>query len=217
MTRSRLLPTVLLATGLAGCFGDAWMTATPWAVSTEFDPSCGAACDQPWGGGRLLRLTHAQWENTTTDLLQLSTPSQLSAGFTGDTTGGLFDTHSGGLKIGQTLWGDYQNAAEQLAVRLTLSSTALAPLLPASLPASGEARTRAFIANVGSLTHRRPLSAQELEEYLVLFARGLDLTALTDPFLAGARIVLQAMLQSPHFLYRVEESAPGTDGRIRLS
>src|SRR5690242_2186792 len=45
------------------------------------------------------RLTHAQWENTTRDLLRLDTPSGLSASFTSDPLGGVFDNDESVLDV----------------------------------------------------------------------------------------------------------------------
>ncbi len=64
---------------------------------------------------------------------------------------------------------------------------------------------RAFIEDFGLRAFRRPVEADELDRYLSVY----DL-AEADGFDLAARTVLQAMLSSPSFLYRVERS--GGDG-----
>ena len=65
---------------------------------------------------------------------------------------------------------------------------------------SGEACLHAFIDRFGRRAFRRPLTATERDTY-----RALDRDALTDgDFDTAVRMVIRAMLASPHFLYRAE-------------
>ncbi len=74
-----------------------------------------------------------------------------------------------------------------------------------------------FLAHFGQRAFRRPLEAEELARYTALFVEGSDLLDITDKFIAGVEVTLSAMLQSPHFLYRVERSTDvGPDGLIAL-
>jgi len=73
-----------------------------------------------------------------------------------------------------------------------------------------------FIRGLGRLLYRRPLIVAEVANLTPLFdLAGTDAAG----FQAGARLVLQAMLQSPHFLYRLERldsvdsKAAGASGR----
>src|SRR5262249_34082282 len=52
--------------------------------------------------------------------------------------------------------------------------------------------------------------------YRALFAAGIKLADGPDDFAKGARLVLQAALQSPNFVYRVERSQQVVAGRIPL-
>src|SRR5262249_3378808 len=54
-----------------------------------------------------------------------------------------------------------------------------------------------FVREFGLKAFRRPLGADEIQRYTKLFAGARD-------FLAGAQLVVEAMLQSPNFLFRVE-------------
>ncbi len=73
---------------------------------------------------------------------------------------------------------------------------------------------RTFVARFGRLAWRRALSAAEVDA-LVALATGIG-TSLRDPW-AGAGYAISALLQSPHFLFRVEIGVPDetTPGRYR--
>ena len=74
----------------------------------------------------------------------------------------------------------------------------------------------AWIAVFGQRVFRRPLRDGEVERYRALFDQGTTLLGSGDDVLDGVQLVVTAMLQSPHFLYRIESShGPGT--RIPLS
>jgi len=161
------------------------------------------------------RLSHRQWENATQQILQLPAPSGLSAAFLDDATTGVFDNNGAELSVGGVLWGDYQRAAEALATQVTDDPAALARIVPDDLPTDSE-RARAFIRHIGLRAHRRPLTTEQEDAYLVLFTTGPTHEPDLEPFVAGVRVVLMAMLQSPHFLYRVELSDELSGGRIPL-
>ncbi|WP_437821788.1 DUF1592 domain-containing protein [Sorangium sp. So ce1078] len=164
------------------------------------------------------RLSHAQWENTVRDLLRLDDRPGLSASFTTDPLGGVFDNNEAALLVTPGLWSDYQLAAEELAAMVTADEDKLDRIVPADLPAEPEARAQAFIERFGERAFRRPLTAEERGQYLALFHRGKELFDGEDPFVAGVRAALGALLQSPHFVYRVELGAgPAKGGLIPLS
>ncbi|WP_438037014.1 DUF1592 domain-containing protein [Sorangium sp. So ce204] len=160
------------------------------------------------------RLTHAQWENTVRDLLRLDDRSGLSASFTSDPLGGVFDNNEAALLVTPGLWGDYQRAAEELAAMVTADPGKLGRIAPADLPEAPEARAQAFVERFGERAFRRPLTDEERDAHVALFHRGEELFEGEDPFTAGARAALEAFLQSPHFLYRVEVGAGPAEGGL---
>lgn len=164
------------------------------------------------------RLTHAQWENTTRDLLKLDAVPGLSASFTSDPLGGIFDNDESVLQVTSPLWADYQRAAEELASMMIADPQKLAKIVPADMGQSLDARARQFITEFGKRTYRRPLTSQEIDTHAALFASGATVLG-GDPFLSGVQLVLEAFLQSPHFVYRVEQGAgkAGNDGLIPLA
>jgi len=80
---------------------------------------------------------------------------------------------------------------------------------------AGDAERDAWLTDIGRRAFRRPLTASELDAYRTIFDLGPELVASGDAFADGVRVVLEALLQSPHFLYRVEQSTE-TDGGDRI-
>jgi Protein of unknown function (DUF1592)/Protein of unknown function (DUF1588)/Protein of unknown function (DUF1595)/Protein of unknown function (DUF1585)/Protein of unknown function (DUF1587) len=158
---------------------------------------------------RFARLGHRQWENSVRDLLRLPSAPGLSAKFSTDATG-TFANNGEALSVSDTLRIDYQTAAETLAQRVAQDPAALARIVPAGAPAGGPERALAFIRDFGRRAYRRPLDDQETMTFSALFEQGSALVPGVDGFAAGAQLVLEAMLQSPNFLYRTElVSGPG--------
>lgn len=160
---------------------------------------------------RLPRLSHAQWENTVRDLLRLDAAPGLSATFSLDPDDKTFDTFTA-RTVSANLWNDYQRAAETLAERVTGDPAALQRILPAAAPE--DAAT--FVAELGLRAFRRPLSPKELAAYVGLFEEGVARAEGEASFARGAELVITALLQSPHFLYRIERSTEADGDRIWL-
>ena len=55
----------------------------------------------------------------------------------------------------------------------------------------------AFVREFGKKAFRRPLDNEEVHRYVALFAKEPD-------FLKGAQLVVEALLQSPNFLFRLD-------------
>jgi len=159
---------------------------------------------------RLARLSRQQWSNTIRDLLQLTDISEIDQGVSGDALIG-FDDQADALYVTEQLRQQLADASEKLADVVTADSAALARLVPAGAPADTAGKARAFITSFGLRAFRRPLTEAEITTHLGLFNQGGTLYPGVDPFKSGASLVLQAMLQSPHFLYRTElvAAAPG--------
>jgi hypothetical protein len=196
--------------GVIGTQGEA-----PEIPGLPGEPHCGrsvcGATGELAAGTAFPRLTHQQWENSVRDLLRLQSAPNLSAGFEPDTRISFFDNNSRALRISGDLWADYQSAAETLAAEATADPTALARLLPSELSGDASAQARAVVRELGRRAYRRPLSPEEIESHVALFEAGAAHFAEMDPFDAGVRVLTEALLQSPHFLYRVEVGR-GRDG-----
>lgn len=209
----------VVAVLLSACSG----VGDPPSPTTEVSPDAGADSDtsSPDGGApvgtdnysptlrgdpiraRLVRLTHAQWENSVRELLQLDSVSGLSQGFEGDPPRGTFDNDERSLEVTSTLWGDYQRAAETLA-----EAAAADAARRASIMAGAESEEQ-FIREFGLKVHRRPLSDEQEQAYLELFRSAPTFFPELNAQTAGFRLVVEAMLQSPHFIYRSEMGKVG--------
>lgn len=166
---------------------------------------------------RLARLSHQQWINTVRDLLKLSDISDIASGVSGDALIG-FDDEGDALFVTEQLRLQLADAAEKLADKVTGDATLLAALVPKDAPADAAGRAKAFVTGFGQRAFRRPLTDAEVTTHVGLFNQAPTLYPGVDAFKAGASLVIQAMLQSPHFLYRTElgTAAPGAT-KVALS
>lgn len=207
------LVVALLLPALPACEGD--LLGGPARPSGFQEPECrGDSCvELPSPASRFPRLSHDQYDNTVRDLLRLDASADLTSTFIGDATSSTFDNNGNELYVGEALWGDYQRGAETLAEQVTTDATALARIVPDG--ASGDAR--AFVEGFGMRAHRRPLTATEIDTYVAIFSRAADAYPEMDAFAGGVRMVLEVMLQSPHFLYRVELSSEPNGSSIPLT
>ncbi|MFO7565301.1 MAG: DUF1592 domain-containing protein [Enhygromyxa sp.] len=224
-------PALLLACALPACYvGADWASDGEAGEGAE---TAGEGDEAGEGDGdgdgdsaalettRFPRLSHLQWENTVRDLFYLGDHTGYSGLFIGDPTGGgKFDNDTAKLDVTSVLWGDYQRAAEQVADLVVHDPNLLAAIVPADLPQDANdpsVQARAWIEWFGARAYRRPLSSAELEVHWALFEQGVDLYEDLGSFPAGVHLSIQAFLQSPYFLYRVERSEePGEDGLIHL-
>jgi hypothetical protein len=152
---------------------------------------------------RFVRLTHSQWEASTRDLLKLDALPGLSTGFAGDPPEGMFSNNERRLYVTSTLREDYQRAAETLATQIAGNAQAITRVT------GGTTDAATFVRTFGRRIFRRPLTTAEEQKYQAVFTSGATLVASGDAFADGVRMVIEAMLQSPNFVYRSEL---GTDG-----
>jgi hypothetical protein len=205
----------VLLWGCNGAIGDA-----NDGTQTTAEPVCGrsvcGATGELAAATAFPRLTHTQWENTVRDLLRLDAQPDLSSSFEPDTRISFFDNNVRALRVSSDLWSDYQAAAETLAEAVTGDVAALSRLLPSNLPTNTAERARTVVTDLGRRAFRRPLSDEELSAHLALFEGGAAHFPEMDPFDAGIRALLEALLQSPHFLYRVELGQGRTGDSVEL-
>ena len=173
------------------------------------------ACTQgsPVATTRLVRLTHRQYDNAIRDLTGLDLhPAQEF----------LADPHQAGfdrgldLQVGAVLEKAYRDAAEDIAAQVVNSPAAYAKVVGCQ-PSAGKTCAQSYIAAFGRRVLRRPLTDVEKASYLTLFDQGAALLETGDDFQRGVQITLEALLQSPKFLYRVELSDTKSQGLVALS
>ena len=137
-----------------------------------------------------------------------------STAFQKDSTFQGFNNSAVGLQVADRLGRDYRRSAEDLSAQV--AAGALSKVSPCAAPT--DACAKQFIETFGKRVFRRPLTDAEKATYFTLFKVANTLLDGTDPLAKGVQLTIQAMLQSPNFLYRVElaEQAP-VDGNVPLN
>lgn len=152
---------------------------------------------------RAVPLTNEQWTNTVQEILNLESPPTQASSFIKPSGGfTLFPNNERVLEVTNSLRESYTLAAEELAVDLLASPGAID-----RIGAGNDADT--FISTFGLRAFRRPLDDAERSRYRELYDIGAALSGDGTEFEKGASIVVEAMLQSPHFIYRSELSPNG--------
>jgi len=161
------------------------------------------------------RLTHSQYNHTVRDLLGDETAP--ADQFPEEDFVNGFRNQSSAQDIPPLLAEAYNAAAERLARNAFLGGDDANHLLPRKPRSPGDAECAAdFVRSFGLRTFRRPLTSAEQQRYSALLLK--EATRSGD-FLRGAQIVIEAMLQSPKFLFRLEQGGDrrGYEMASRLS
>jgi len=145
----------------------------------------------------LRRLTQSQYNNTVRDLLK-DTSSPASQFPPEDFVNGFKNQYQA-LSVSPLLTEAYSRAAERLAANAFRrgDSRGLIPCKPAS-ESDAVCRTK-FIRTFGRRAFRRPLELEEIAWHQTIF-KG------EKTFLGGAQAVIETMLQSPSFIFWLEET-----------
>ncbi len=172
----------------------------PKPVPTCATPDVGAA--------PLRRLTRDEYANAVRDLFGLTTRPGVD-GLTADETIGSFRSNTVGA-ASDLITQQYQELSEKI-VKANLSK--LEPAYPCDRATMGDDVCGGqFIDRFGQRAYRRALAVDEKAKYKTLFSG----YAKTGGYGEGLRLVVQTMLQSPHFLYHVElgDGAAGVLGPL---
>jgi hypothetical protein len=146
------------------------------------------------------RLTRFEYNNTVRDLIGDTTnpadvlpPEEEVAGF---------NNQAAALTTSDLLIEQYQKVAEDVAARAVQNIGSLIPDCDPGVDGADTCATR-FIDDFAMRAFRRPVTLSESTRYKSLFD-----SAIADPDLGrfedGLQMVIEAVLQSPSFLYRVE-------------
>lgn len=195
----------LVLASLAGaCVGEIGSTDDE-KEETENNPSGLCVVDAP-----LRRMTRFEYNNTVRDLLgDITEPANV---LPPEEEVQGFDNQAAALTVSDLLAEQYMKVAEGVSERATAD---LSKLLPGCNPATDgdEACGAELISSLGRRAFRRPLTEAETEKFQTLFD-----TAMADAdlgtFEIAAQLVIQAMLQSPHFLYRPEFGSTPKGGDV---
>ena len=150
------------------------------------------------------RLTHSQYNNTVRDLLgDYSKPSER---FPAEDYVDGFKNQLRHQSMPPLLVESYSAAAERMAANAFRAGD-VNGLIPCQPRSAGDTACRdQFVKSFGLRAFRRPLRDREFERYAAAFTQQ---ARATGKFLEGARVVVEAMLQSPKFLFHTEAGADG--------
>ncbi len=162
---------------------------------------------------RIWRLTRRQYDRSVTSLVgDESNPAEGFVPEPGSEQGFQNDAYS--LRVRQLEAGQFQAAAKALAANVVQNR--LEDILPCDeAQLTTDTCQQSFVEEFGARAFRRPLSVEEKERYLSLFQLG---TQKGDAKL-GLTVSIEAMLQSPYFLYRFElgDFDPANPGEVVLT
>jgi hypothetical protein len=177
------------------------------------DDSTGADASDGIPGALVLpRLTAQQYRNSLTALLGPGLPP---TPVEPDTNPYLFySIGATSTTLSELGTGQYEEAADKVTHFVFDDPTRRSTLLGCEPATPGDGCVSQFIASFGRRAYRRPLTVEE-------HARWMQITVdLAQPDAwEGVRMAVSGILQSPHFLYRVEIGLPDPEnpGRLRYT
>ncbi len=184
-------------------------------------PSSGAAGAAPFSSGvtcdgttdapvvPLRRLTRQEYASSVRDLLGMTTPVSTDD-IPADENAGPFASNSV-TALTDLGTQQYLDSAETLSTAAVATPAALAALVGCDRTVAGATDATCasqFIDRFGARAFRRPVAVDEKARYVALYTNAGNLSD-------GIRLVVEAFLQSPTFLYHVEDdSTPQVAGAL---
>lgn len=209
-----------IAPALYGCQADVACGEGPCGGGQTTVPpvasgGSGPTTSVPANAARLWRLTRRQYDHTVRDVLgDQSAPAQ---SFTLDVGGHGFANSAlqNGVKGQDAV--QFQEAARRLARETVADVARLTALLSCTLAEleADDACAGRFVDAFGAAAYRRPLSADESARYFGFF----QAVRSDSGAVLAVQLVIETMLQSPHFLFRSElgDEAAAPTGTRRLT
>lgn len=196
-----------LVAALAACTGDIG-SGLPDGVSPDPDLEIACTASTP-GASPMRRLTRWEYNNTVLDLLGDATRPADKLDPEASNFG--FDNNVDGAVLNVSVVENYETIATAIAARAVVD---LPRLLDCDVATTGEeACARSFIATFGKKAFRRPLTTEESQGYEAFLATHLSEFGLSET----VGMIVSAMLQSPHFLYRIETLGPDQASAERVA
>jgi len=180
------------ATGGGAGSGVTTTTGTGGAGATA--AACNAAAPDP-GDAPLTRLTQAQLQSSLQDLFGNVDLTSVFPATQGAYQFGLAQADVDGVALDQ-----YQRSAALVAAAVVGNAATLNGIAPCATGADPRGCAKAFLQGFGTRIYRAPIADADLDRHLTLYDAG----AATGGYAHGMELLLQGMLQSPKFLYRVE-------------
>jgi mono/diheme cytochrome c family protein len=174
-----------------------------WVDYLATQPAATAVVNAKLGPSKpvLRRLTHSQYNSTVRDLA--GEESRPADAFPKEDFVNGFTNQAEGQSLSPVLTAAYGAAAERIARNAFRGGDARG--LVACKPSI--ACRDQFIRRFGGRAFRRPLHGDEIARYTKLHASEKE-------FYAGAQLVVEAMLQSPQFLFHLEPEPYATASRL---
>jgi hypothetical protein len=163
-------------------------------------PPVPACAQQGLPPARLWRLTHTQWKNTLADAFGFT--SQVAGTFPADARLDGFANSADRLAVSSLLTDYYYRAAEELSAEVLRRSGDFLGC-PVDQLGAGKCLDD-FIRTFAGKAWRRPTSDEDVTKLHQVYATA---AGATDPA-TGLRMVVEAVVLSPHFLFRTELGAP---------
>jgi hypothetical protein len=188
------------ASGAGNATGASGSTSTPPDITRA---NCTAANGVLNAGlTKVRRLTRDQFNNTVRDLL-LTTTGTPGDALAPDERMGPFASNAV-APITELLVQQHEEVAAKLAFD---AKARMAQLSPCDLAAdTGTTCATRFVTEFGLRAFRRPLQSAEVTDYVALYGVGKATGGAPN----GFRLVVEALLQSPFFLYHHDVGAMGT-------
>jgi hypothetical protein len=180
--------------------------------------SCGKSEVANDGGPpNLRRLTETQYRNVIADIFG---PNIVIGGHFDPLlrTNGLLEVGARTASVTPSGFEEYDRLARSIATQVVSPDNRdfLMPCAPRLETQADDKCAQQFYSSVGELLYRRPLTPTEIQEPMDLAKVA---TAKAGNFYEGLAAGLASMLESPQFLFVVEETEPDPEhaGRIRLN
>jgi len=182
--------------------GSAGMTPVGGAAGTA--PTVQLDCSKPIAPrAPMRRLTRFEYNNTVRDIFKITT--RPADALPGEEQGNGFGNDADALGVSRLLIDGYRIVAHALALQVAPDNATAALLAGCTTsPLNESTCSSKLIANLGLQAFRRPLEARETTSLSATYSMG----RMTGDFAAGVRAVIERMLQSPQFLYRIELGEP---------
>jgi uncharacterized protein DUF1592/uncharacterized protein DUF1588/uncharacterized protein DUF1587/uncharacterized protein DUF1595/uncharacterized protein DUF1585 len=187
-----------IATGTAGSIG----TGTAGSIGTGTAGSgvlatCPSTASTPMP---LRRLTKFEYTNTTRNLLNVT--STAANDLPADEVTEGFNNQAAALTVSSLHAEKYVLVSEALAKEAVKSVSTLAPCNTATK--TEDACAMDFANSFGRRAFRRPVTAQDRQVLMAAYTAGRT----GGTYAEGIEVMIRAALQSAHFLYRLELTAP---------
>lgn len=201
---------LLALVATSACLGNIGDPTSPPDPDPDPEPQLVCTGEIEPGPSPIRRMTRFEYNSTVRDLLGDTTKPASTFGAEEEALG--FNNNAANLNVSDQLANKYLIAAEGVSERAT-DPAVMAATLGCDVAASGQdACAQQFIATFLPRAFRRPVAQEEKDAFFALYQKGLAEPEEPDPFRVGIQLVIQAALQSPAFLYRVEMGLPAEPG-----